>query len=113
MKKIDRTKMIIKTTILVCMMELMTLQTHADGVNEAEWWNWLNSYLAPATRIMYGIIPLALVIYLLLKAVDWFKKDAQGEQVPSYWSTVSKGVTVAIVAVSINTILKIVSIVTE
>ena len=113
MKKINRTKMIIKTTILVCMMELMTLQTHADGVNEAEWWNWFNSYLATATRIMYGIIPLALVIYLLLKAVDWFKKDAQGEQVPSYWSTVSKGVTVAIVAVSINTILKIVSIVTE
>ena len=59
---------------------------------------------------MFGLIPVVLVIYLLIKAIDWFKKDASGEQTQSYWSTVAKGVTVGVVALSINIILKIVSI---
>lgn len=117
MKKFNQLKGIITTIVFMIMMKLASIKVFAEGeesgVNEQAWWDWINSYLDPGTRILYGVIPVALVIYLLLKAIDWFKKDAQGEQVSSYWSTVSKGVTVAIVAVSINTILKIVSIATR
>lgn len=99
--------------ILVMMIALTVLSTttvNADGINQDAFNNWVNSYLDPATNILFGLIPAVLVIYLLVKAIDWFKKDASGEQTQTYWSTVTKGVTVAVVALSINIILKIVSI---
>ena len=104
----------IKTTALLTICSSITafstLAVSAEGIDQGAFNTWIKSYLDPATNILFGLIPVVLVIYLLIKAIDWFKKDASGEQTQSYCSTVAKGVTVGVVALSINIILKIVSI---
>jgi hypothetical protein len=110
MKNTTTLKGFIKATITAGVIGIYTLVAHAEGINEAEFWNWINSYLNPLTNILFGVIPVSLVIYLLLKALEWYKNEQNGEQQPRYAVTVSKGIQVAIIAMSINVILKIVSI---
>lgn len=108
--KIKTIKTAALLTICSSITAFSTLAVSAEGIDQSAFDTWIKSYLDPATNILFGLIPVVLVIYLLIKAIDWFKKDASGEQTQSYWSTVAKGVTVGVVALSINIILKIVSI---
>ena len=104
---INKIKTIKTTTLLTLYISITafsTLAVSAEGIDQGAFNTWIKSYLDPATNILFGLIPVVLVIYLLIKAIDWFKKDASGEQTQSYWSTVG------VVALSINIILKIVSI---
>lgn len=75
------------------------LQTFAEG------------YIGPLKRFLLWMIPLGVAIYCLIKAIDWWRKDVESDgQGKSYWATVTKGITVGVIAWSIDLILTILGI---
>ncbi len=82
----------------------------AAGLDTSQFKSWVSSYLDPLERVLLWVIPVVLGIYLLVKAIQWFSREAEGGQQPSYWSTVSKAVIVGVIAESIDIILTMFSI---
>lgn len=69
--------------------------------------NWVTGYLDPIKTLLLFLIPIVLAIYLLVKAFEWWQKEAEGENPRPYWVTVKKGVIVGIIAMSIDILLVI------
>lgn len=68
---------------------------------------WIDSYIDPVKNILLIVIPVLLAIYLLFKAVEWWQKEAEGENPRPYWVTVKKGVIVGVIAMSVDVLLVI------
>lgn len=79
----------------------------SSAVDTAALQNWITSYLDPVKTILLFVIPIILAIYLILKAIEWWQKEAEGENPRPYWVTVKKGVIVGIIAMSVDILLVI------
>lgn len=80
-------------------------------VDETALKEFAEAYIGPLKRFLLWMIPLGVAIYCLIKAIDWWRKDVENDgQGKSYWATVTKGVTVGIIAWSIDLILTILGI---
>lgn len=108
MKKKINKLMVGATTFLLTF--LATTPVYASGVNQSELENWVKGYLDPLSSALMVFVPIVFVIYALVKAVQWFKKESEGGQQMPYLSSITNGIIVAIVAMSISTIMKIFSL---
>lgn len=79
----------------------------SSAVDTAALQNWITGYLDPVKTILLFVIPIILAIYLILKAIEWWQKEAEGENPHPYWVTVKKGVIVGIIAMSVDILLVI------
>lgn len=79
----------------------------SSAVDTAALQNWITGYLDPVKTILLFVIPIILAIYLILKAIEWWQKEAEGENPRPYWVTVKKGVIVGIIAMSVDILLVI------
>lgn len=91
---------------------LNSLQVHGagDGLDSSGLTNWVKAYLNPFTTFMFWLIPIAYVLWVLLKGGRWYIAEANGEQQKPFLSTIASGTMVAVIALSINTLAKIFSI---
>lgn len=91
---------------------LNSLQVHGagDGLDSSGLTNWVKAYLNPFTTFMFWLIPIAYVIWVLIKGGKWYIAEANGEQQKPFLSTIASGTMVAVIALSINTLAKIFSI---
>ena len=81
------------------------------NVDETALKEFAEGYIGPLKRFLLWMIPLGVAVYCLIKAIDWWRKDVESDgQSKSYWATVTKGVTVGIIAWSIDLILTILGI---
>lgn len=69
--------------------------------------SWIDSYIDPLKNILLVVIPVLLGIYLLVKAAEWWQKEAEGENPRPYWVTVKKGIIVGVIAMSVDVLLVI------
>ena len=82
-----------------------------SDVDEGALKTFAEGYIGPLKRFLLWMIPLCVAIYCLIKAIDWWRKDVESDgQTKSYWATVTKGVTVGVIAWSIDLILTILGI---
>ena len=107
-KTITKTLITINTVFTIALSQFITAYA---AIDEGALENWANGYIGPIKRVLLWLIPAGTGIYCLVKAITWWRKDVESDgQGQSYWATVTKGVTVGVIAWSIDIILSILGI---
>lgn len=110
MKRIKNVKNKVLVLIGACIPLLNMTTVHAEGLNTGELRNWVSSYLDPLESTLLWVIPVTLGIYLLVKAIHWWSKEAEEGNEKTYWVTVKNGIIVGVIAESIDLLLSMFSI---
>ncbi len=110
MKRMKNVKNKVLVLIGACIPLLNMTTVHAEGLNTGELRNWVSSYLDPLESTLLWVIPVTLGIYLLVKAIHWWSKEAEEGNEKPYWVTVKNGIIVGVIAESIDLLLSMFSI---
>ena len=110
MKRIKNVKNKVLVLIGACIPLLNMTTVHAEGLNTGELRNRVSSYLDPLESTLLWVIPVTLGIYLLVKAIHWWSKEAEEGNEKPYWVTVKNGIIVGVIAESIDLLLSMFSI---